>query len=142
MREEDIKIPAPNVFIKHSNAVHDREWLPDELALQEEVSGSLILSLILQNDCTDACPNSPFKTAITIIQFSGTLSPLGMLKVCEWLSGSGLCNVKYVIKGCHRAQTEESTGGGEGTRRRNPPFPLQINTEPKVPVSSPCRNLS
>ena len=108
-KEEDIKIPASNVFIKYSNAWRGREWLPDELALQEKVLGSLILSLILQNDFTDGLPNSLFKTGITIIQFSGTLNPSGMLKVCDWLTGSGLRNVKYVIKGCHRVLAEEST---------------------------------
>lgn len=57
------------------------------------------------------------KTTVTIIQFSAMLSPTGMLKVWEWLAGSGLYDIKSAIDGCHTVLPEWSTGGEREIQR-------------------------
>lgn len=61
-------------------------------------------------------PNSHFEKAITITQFSGTLSPSGMLKVFKWLARAGLRIVKCVINGCYQPLAKQSTGEKGGAR--------------------------
>lgn len=39
VKEEDIKNTLSNVFIRYSNAEHGGDWLLDQLALKEELSG-------------------------------------------------------------------------------------------------------
>lgn len=100
VKEEDIKNALSNVFIRYSNAEHAGEWLLDQLALQEKVSRVTNTFCVLHTECTMLSQTVLFKTSVTIKTFSTLLNPTGMLKVWEWLAGSGLQDIKSVINGC------------------------------------------